>query len=80
LEGIMPNRSLLSVILLSMLLVVGFWVWQGVEDRAPVLGALALASPAVVGASWYRRIQTERRWRTAWNAYAEWDLAQHISH
>ena len=73
----MPNRSLLPLILLLILLVAGFWL--GVQSRAQMLGALAVVSTAVVCASWYRRVRAERRWRAVWAAYAARDLAQQMS-
>ena len=72
-------KSLLSLILLSTLPLGGYWVWLGSESRPQMLGALALASMAVVGALWLRRKQAERRWRTVLNAYAERAVAQHLS-
>ena len=71
-------KWLLSLILLSTLTLAGYLVWLGSENRTQMLGALALASMAVVGVLW-RRIRAERRWRTVLDAYAERALAQHLS-
>ena len=72
-------KWLLSLILLLTLTLAGYWVWLGSESRPQMLGALALASMAVVGALWLRRSRAERRWRTVLDAYAERALAQHLS-
>jgi hypothetical protein len=68
----------LSVVLLSS--VAGFWMGQELHGRAQVVAALALALLTALGTLWYLRLQARRRRRTALDAYAERTLAQHISH
>jgi hypothetical protein len=75
----MTIKRLLSLVLLSVLSLAGYWVWLGSENRTQMVGALALASMALVGVFCYHRIQGERRWRNALDAYAERALAQHLS-
>ena len=72
----MAKQWLVPVLLLPMLALAGYWFWPGFANRTHVLGALVLASTVVVGALWHLRLQGERRWRTALDAYAERALAQ----
>ena len=72
-------KWLLSFILLSTLGLAGYWVWLGSESRTQMVGASTVASMAVVGTLWLRRVQSERRWRTVLDAYAERAVAQHLS-
>jgi hypothetical protein len=73
----MANKWLLSLILVLVLPVAGLWWWLGFEERMPMLGILGVASIAVGGALWYRRIRAQRRWQTTLDVYAQRTLAQH---
>jgi hypothetical protein len=78
-EEVMRNQALLSLILLLLPPLAGYWAWLRFENLTPMLGVLALASAAVAGALWYLRLQAQRRWRMALDAYAERALARHTS-
>jgi hypothetical protein len=73
------DKPLVWTIVVLMVSFAGCSMWLGLENPADVLGALALASVVVVGVAWYRRALAQRRWRSAWEAYARRDLAFNAS-